>query len=82
MLDLFFNAKKMKYTRQQARVGMVVVGGEFLFLMILTAFSEQSDAFSNVSLALIGGLFLLWGMQNVSTSQNWVDFISGKAKNI
>jgi hypothetical protein len=82
MLDLFTNAKNMKYTRQQARVGMVVVGGEFLFLMILTAISEQDDAFSNVALMLIFALFLVWGIQNVKTSTQWVDFITGKAKNI
>lgn len=82
ILDLLTHGKDMKYTRQQARVGMVVVGGEFLFLMILTAFSEQSDAFSNVALMLIFALFLVWGVNNVASSSKWVDFVTGKAKNI
>jgi hypothetical protein len=80
--DLFFNAKKMKYTRQQARVGMVTLGGELLFLIILTAISETSDAFANVALAFLAGLFIVWSMLNVKTSSKWVEFITGKAKNI
>lgn len=82
ILDMIMNGSKMKYTKQQARVGMVVLAGEFIFLMILTAISESSDEFSNVALALLVGLFLLWGITNVKTSSKWVEFITGKAKNI
>lgn len=80
--DLLFNAKNMKYTRQQARQGMVILGGELLFLIILTAIAEASDTFANIALALLIGLFVVWSMINVQTSTKWVDFLTGKAKNI
>jgi YD repeat-containing protein len=82
VLDLFTNAKNMKYSRQQARVGMVVLTGELIFLMVLTEISESSEDFSNVALALIFGLFLVWGIQNVGTSSKWVEFITGGSKKI
>jgi len=82
VLDMIMNGSKMKYTKQEARVGMVVLAGEFIFLMVLTALSEGSEDFSNVALALIFVLFLVWGIGNVKTSSKWVDFITGKAKNI
>lgn len=80
--DLLFNAKNMKYTRQQARVGMVTLGGELLFLILLTAIAEASDAFANVALAFLIGLFVVWSMMNVQTSSAWVNFLTGKSKNI
>jgi hypothetical protein len=80
--DLFFNARNMKYTRQQARVGMVVIGGELLFLIILTAFSESSDDFANIALALLFGLGLVWSVQNVKSTAKWRNFLAGKSKQI
>jgi hypothetical protein len=80
--DLLFNAKNMKYTTQQARVGMVVLGGELLFLILLTAIAEASDTFANVALALMFGLFLVWSIANVQTTTQWVQFITGKSKTI
>lgn len=82
VLDMITHGSKMKSPAKDARIGMVVLTGEFLFLMALTAISESSDDFSNVALALIFTLFLVWGISNTKTSNKWVEFITGKAKTI
>lgn len=80
--DLLFNAKNMKYSRQQARTGMVVVAGEVLFLVILTSVAEASDEFANVALALLFGLFLVWSIINVKTTAGWANFLTGNSSKI
>jgi hypothetical protein len=80
--DGLFNGDKMQYTKQQFRVGMVIIGGELIFLFVLTAISEASEDFANVALALLFALGLVWSVLNAKTTSGWVQFMLGESKKI
>lgn len=81
MWDLIFNAKNMHYTRQDARLAMVTIAGEFLLLIFLTAIAESSETASHAVIAFILVLALVWAMFNVNQLGSWSNTLTGKNKN-